>query len=288
MIAEPTVLVLGAGASQPYGFPIGSGLKDTILHGLSNEVERSLYLSSGFSQDDLAEFQDVLKTSPFATIDAILSFRPAIAKIGKFAIVKALSVSQKHDHVFPPRDWYHYLFTRLELENLNAPVPALSVLTFNYDNSFEYFFQHVIRRMFEGDHQTEVRKRYEAIPIVHLHGRLGQYPKDGQDPLENLGQSLSESDIKVISDDDLDESPEFVKAFEIMCQAKRIIYLGFGYAEINCRRLRIHEIPEDIKMYGTCFRMQPNPITSALGREIALCDINWQCDQALKQWKDIV
>jgi hypothetical protein len=47
MISEPTVLILGAGASQPYGFPIGSGLKDRTLQGLSNDAETDLYLSSG-------------------------------------------------------------------------------------------------------------------------------------------------------------------------------------------------------------------------------------------------
>ena len=30
MISKPTVLVLGAGASQPYGFPVGRELAETV------------------------------------------------------------------------------------------------------------------------------------------------------------------------------------------------------------------------------------------------------------------
>ena len=39
MIETPTVLILGAGASKPYGYPIGSELKSRIISSLKGMVE---------------------------------------------------------------------------------------------------------------------------------------------------------------------------------------------------------------------------------------------------------
>lgn len=213
MITEPTVLILGAGASQPYGFPVVSELKDTILKGLKNEVERNLYLSSGFSREQIDEFQDVLLASPYATIDAILSFRTSLAPIGKFAIIKTLTVSQQHERVFPPRDWHHYLFSRLALEDPSAQPPQLAVLTFNYDNSLEYFFDYIITKLFEGERRDAIRKKFQSIPIVHLHGRLGAYAPPNAGLEQRLTTEHLEADIRVVSDTELDSAPEFRQAF---------------------------------------------------------------------------
>jgi hypothetical protein len=288
MIDTETVLILGAGASEPYGFPIGSGLKESILNGLTNDKEQDLYRTYGFSNDNIAEFRKVLTTSPFATIDAILSYRPSLAKIGKFAIVKTLSVCQKPEKVFPPRDWYHELFSRLGLENPDIPPPPLSVLTFNYDNSFEYFFDRIIETQFEGENKKSVRNKFDAINIIHLHGCLGPYPDEGEDPFNNLSRSLGKSAIKVISDTELDESEEFVRAFELLKQANKIIFLGFGYADINLRRLRISEIADNPAIYGTCYQSTPDSIKKAIGKDIKFCEPAYQCKQALFEWKGVI
>jgi hypothetical protein len=34
MITTPTVFILGAGASKPYGFPDGAGLREALLQGV--------------------------------------------------------------------------------------------------------------------------------------------------------------------------------------------------------------------------------------------------------------
>ena len=282
MIPEPTVFILGAGASAPYGFPIGSGLKDKILEGLSNEVERGLYNSAGFSSAQIEQFGNILQISPYDTIDAILSFRPSIAKIGKFAITKVLSVCQKHDKLFPPKDWYHYFFKRLELDNASLPTPPITILTFNYDNSLEYFFETIIRDMYEGHHQQRVLEKYKSIKIIHLHGRIGPYPTHGVDFLTNLSSSLQQSDIRVISDEELDKASEFTEAHSALSNAAYVVFLGFGYAELNLRRLRIRELDSKIKIYGTRYKTDATLIKNTMGREIYFFNEHHTCLPALQ------
>ncbi|MCH7950707.1 MAG: WbqC family protein [Candidatus Dadabacteria bacterium] len=42
MITNPTVFILGAGASKPYGFPTGMGLKNEILKILGKSLAKNL------------------------------------------------------------------------------------------------------------------------------------------------------------------------------------------------------------------------------------------------------
>lgn len=288
MITEPTVLILGAGASKPYGFPLGGELKDTILERLANYMVRMTYLCSGFSNEQVMEFEKILQISPYDTIDAILTFHPSIAKIGKFAIAETLSACQKHDCIFPPKDWYHYLFRRLELENALVSPPPLTILTFNYDNSFEYFFETIISEIYESQYHDIVKKNYEAIRIIHLHGRIGLFPSPEDDPLEHLSRCIRQSDIRVISDEALDKAKEFTDAYGALSSASRIVFLGFGYADSNLRRLRLDDTCSKAKIFGTCQGENPDIIKKTIGREIHLCNNQYSCLDALKEWKEII
>lgn len=50
LLADPTVLVLGAGASATYGFPLDSGLKEGMLNHLNSKTEVRME-KMGFSDD---------------------------------------------------------------------------------------------------------------------------------------------------------------------------------------------------------------------------------------------
>ena len=62
MITMPTVFILGAGASKPYGYPTGSELKNIILRNLEGEPISgySSWSKLGFEASDLQEFRDAL------------------------------------------------------------------------------------------------------------------------------------------------------------------------------------------------------------------------------------
>lgn len=58
MITDPIVMVLGAGASIPYGFPSGTGLADDIIEECSRSDDPSPYRN--YSTRFLNEFAQQL------------------------------------------------------------------------------------------------------------------------------------------------------------------------------------------------------------------------------------
>jgi hypothetical protein len=67
MITVPTVLVLGAGASAPYGFPSGAELRRIIISSLKPKLPRgqlpTLLIASGFSIEEINDFRAELMNS---------------------------------------------------------------------------------------------------------------------------------------------------------------------------------------------------------------------------------
>jgi hypothetical protein len=53
MITVPTVLVLGAGVSIPYGYPSGAGLVKDIFQGISNTDWKEIYNAYGVTDSEM-------------------------------------------------------------------------------------------------------------------------------------------------------------------------------------------------------------------------------------------
>jgi hypothetical protein len=87
-------VVLGAGASHPYWYPLGEQLKEELCmvgvkHG--GKAGRILQLATllqevGFTVDDITKFQKSLSGSPQRSIDRFLELRREFEVIGKAAI----------------------------------------------------------------------------------------------------------------------------------------------------------------------------------------------------------
>lgn len=122
MINENTVLVLGAGASAPYGFPSGRQLLYEIVRfidaGESGHAGLERYghlLDAGFSADELASFRDVLRLSKQPSVDALLEKRPDFVRVGKAAIAAGLIPYEAPEVIRqaeePKSGWYGSLRT---------------------------------------------------------------------------------------------------------------------------------------------------------------------------------
>jgi hypothetical protein len=93
MITTPTVLILGAGASCPYGFPTANGLKDDIREAFSHPTTKGSQLlsgKSGYSPDEFFEFRDAFLKSGRSSVDSFLEHRPKFLDVGKLAIAYCL------------------------------------------------------------------------------------------------------------------------------------------------------------------------------------------------------
>jgi len=109
-----TVLVLGAGASAPYGFPSGQKLCDIIkvdLNRTQDELDRM-----GVHKRSYDMFRQQLQRAGRSSVDAFLESRPDLIGQGRLAIALALLPCEKEDRLF--NGWSQ---GRLELKGRTKP-----------------------------------------------------------------------------------------------------------------------------------------------------------------------
>ena len=94
MINKPTVFILGAGASEPYGFPVSRGLVEEAVGMLRQPEEprlRMLQDVCGCSTEGMARFADSLEHAATPSIDAFLEGRKDYLELGR-AVIAALLI----------------------------------------------------------------------------------------------------------------------------------------------------------------------------------------------------
>ena len=92
MIEKKTVLVLGAGASVPYGFPTGRGLLFEAVERLRSTDSnlRGALRDMGIDRQESVRFAGLLSQSMQPSIDAFVENNWKYVRIGKTAIALSL------------------------------------------------------------------------------------------------------------------------------------------------------------------------------------------------------
>lgn len=300
MITKKTVLVLGAGASMAYGLPSGDELRALVCEGLKpgGQVRSTLALAplggTFFPENAIDSFQHALTNSHPYSIDAFLAKRKHLVSIGKRAIAAALLPCERNDGLFgdwdnrtlrPPSEpiamntlsfraghprpgcghWYKRLVKNMEPE-AQFEKNNLSVITFNYDRSFEHYMYTALRNVFDSQEMPDeaVAQKVSAIRIVHVYGQLGAVPWDtsseehvpyGAHPGNEgwLAHVNAAAKSIQIMPEARQDSPAFGAAHKLLEEAERIYFLGFGFDQMNVKRLFPEDLPEatSTKMYGT-------------------------------------
>jgi hypothetical protein len=272
MFTEKTVLILGAGASAPYGFPSGEGLVADVVNGLRNpsglfDCVRQCYLRE-LSQD----FADRLVGA--TSVDAFLEKKEneEFLDLGKFCIAAALLPKENERQMFEEygRNWYRQLFDRLvedcPFEGLGEN--KLSIITFNYDRSLEHYLITALYKRHRGRSMVECRDALSAIKIMHVYGKLGRLPWEEEDktvdapylrkpvpfgeqaPRETQLDTLyaqkpllvvAAGNIQIISEG-IDETDRLREAVRLLMESSRVFILGFGFHPANLRRLRLESL----------------------------------------------
>ncbi len=250
MITKPTVLILGAGASQPYNFPLGEGLFWEVINNALGRAGAETLVKMGFSKEEIDKFKKDLFGSGTVSVDVFLEHRKELIDIGKAAIALILVRREKVHTLYDSGEgkWYKYFYYKLSASFEEFGNNEVSVITYNYDRSLEHFLFNSLKKMYNKP-DGACAEQLKKIPIIHLHGRLGYLPwqdLSGRDyfPHNNEPDILKESakDIKIISEDiDVDTEPDFVKARKLLKKAERVYILGFGYNRTNIERLKIDE-----------------------------------------------
>jgi hypothetical protein len=245
MITLPTVLVLGAGASSPYGYPSGGELKQKVINLLGNSnLVQSTLIALGNHASDLDMFRQALSRSGRGSVDAFLEYRPELIELGKQCIAVALLQCEDEDALFrTDQNWYDRLFQAMSAEFSVFAENKVSVVTFNYDRSLEQYLYHTLTNAY-GESSLSVRDTIRDVKIVHVHGQLGPLPwQDSAGrpyaPTQTPDHVLSAAKgIRIISEAaELQEG--FGPARELLYKAERVIFLGFGFNRVNFDRLAV-------------------------------------------------
>lgn len=268
MIKIPTVFVVGAGASVDYEFPPGPRLVRDIVQGLSDEnAELRRWLEEvGFAAGDLSAFGRRLERSGLRSIDAFLESNPTHAEIGKASICASILLAEsaclRIDRLFgkPPEDhWLGYVWNRMHPGSSVAELPNSKVafVSFNYDRVIEHYLDTVLENTFGIEASAASQLRAASVPIVHLHGHVGDVPFGGATAARSLLRQIA-ADIKVIHDNVEDADAEFKRAHSLLSDAQQVCFIGFGYDAVNVRRLKIRDLvlQRQVRVHGTSYGLQ--------------------------------
>lgn len=288
MITRKTVLVLGAGASKPYGFPTGAELKDFICYGsyrfagrdFLRDFDAETLCHLGIAPNEVDKLTRSLNSSGRASVDAFLESRPDLLQIGKIMIARALLPIEQPKLLFQdwPRrranpnsadrlmgNWYELLFGALtegtsSFEELD--LRHLKIITFNYDRSLEHFlFTAIANAYYKHEQEGKLAAKLGEMTVLHVHGSLGMLPWQATDKEENSVPyqrtnpsvrhlQLAANGIKVLHEDDA-KSPESEQARAILADGECLYFLGFGYHRRNMERLGINVLGPKGNVGGT-------------------------------------
>ncbi len=116
-MSSPTVcLILGAGASKPYGYPLGWQLKERIIqYCLSKPPDCAPPEKRAETWDKLEQFGRRFDQDQSATIDAFLSTLRREDELGRHGRMAIVAVLRTYEHCYEERkEWYEKNFEFLE------------------------------------------------------------------------------------------------------------------------------------------------------------------------------
>lgn len=267
-----TTIILGAGASCIYDFPTGEQLMTEIKDLLATDIQKNL---------DIVE---KLKETTHDSIDSFLNSYPNYNKTVKSAIARILYRRENPNIFFQLKNkdnLYRILFKQIPPDSYHR----YKIISFNYDRSFKWYF---IKALMVDYKLTlgEAHKKLENLEIEHIHGRLSDLPGEDKNPLFKLGSipygyiysgKLGEDRSDPIAQNNFynyverygmdnfrtvyEGDTKNERARHFIESSQRIIFLGFGYHDLNMKILGCDfskPFPDKV-IVGTAFEIQPIP-----------------------------
>jgi hypothetical protein len=275
MIHRPTVLILGAGASAPYGFPTGRELVEQILRLCESPSSPfgQMMRAVGVEHMLVARFAKALSATQFDSIDAFLEHQPDFRDVGKLAIAFALLPCENEQKLLRPdvprQHWYRVLFNEL-VTGAGLDASKLTVITLNYDRSLEHYLFITLQREFQLDEREAARRLYRGN-FIHFHGELGFLPINPLAATQpksviDYGASLTPEvlrraakHVRIVCD--FDPSDLFMENVrEKLRNAEMVGFIGFAYHDPVMDRLGIYDLTFSVdagprRCFGSTFRL---------------------------------
>lgn len=267
MFHRKTLFVLGAGASNPYGLPVGATLRQLIIEfakggsislaGAEWVQRLEVELKHLYPQGKLIrEFASAFNSAPGLSIDAFLERRTKFADVGK-AILGGILLAHEESHLLHQPDqrpgrldndhWYEWLARHLGFVNGQSSEQNVDFITFNYDRSLERYLFLAARSLW--DDEERAAKYVSDLQIDHVYGSLGTLPElmkhDSHAAAGPEYGSAATADqlrtfqtsIELMARDVEENKERQAKLQQKVRGARVIVFLGFGFDLLNMKRL---------------------------------------------------
>jgi hypothetical protein len=177
--------------------------------------------------------------------------------------------------------WYMPFFKSITKNctkyDLEERFKQITLIIFNYDRCVEYFLFKNLKMYFNlSDDQTKIALSH--MTIVHPYGQTGHIEWQGKGIVNGFGEIPTPEklydisrEIKTFTEGISPESSEIVTIKSKTFHAKRIVFLGFAYEDLNMKILS-PEHPEGLKIedmkkiYGTAFETSEDNIDAIKSR----------------------
>ena len=251
-------LILGAGASKPYGYPLGFELKQRIIqYCISEPRECALPEKLDQTWKTLEGVAQRLDDSSAPTIDRFLEEFRGIPEghdyeLGQHARMAVAAVLFRHE--YGEREithgWYNVLARHLN--NRGLDVEPLKIVTFNYDRSLEHYVSKKLARTGEQPNAWRDADRFRRhVDLHHIYGSLPPLPgfriSESEQTESDYGEAKRNSsawkagrEIFRFVHDDTD--PEAVANCRSAVRGSDVVVvLGFGFDHLNVARVGLQE-----------------------------------------------
>ncbi|MCE5213820.1 MAG: hypothetical protein LLF83_03770 [Methanobacterium sp.] len=275
MIETPTTLILGAGASEPYGYPVGNGLRTDIISSLREMVKNNngWVNELNYSKDFVSDFAHRLAISDAPSIDTFLEKnknRLYYSEFGKISIVDIISRAEnnlpnfqqenKNKNEFEIDHWYKYMVKKLSKLEVDNFFENLRIISYNYDRSLEnYLFNPLLGYL----DTNEAVKIMNKLKIIHMYGRLDPLQWEGTDWNNRYyGEAINSNDLFKLSKTinlihETKESHAIKIANDYIDESGKVYFLG----------LDLHNNLSNIEMLDTDLLEKKEILVTAYGLE---------------------
>lgn len=290
MFKRRTLFVVGAGASQEVGFPLGTQLAKSIGQQLLRRVDpetRQATLNDPIFYDQLRRtYQKELNEYYAAagrisqgislanSIDDFLNIHSAderVKTVGKAAIVRSVLEAEKNSALFVDQSniynkldfakvedtWFVKLMRVLgpdvPVEHVESLFNDVTFIVFNYDRCLEHFLTHALQALY-GIAAEAAKTIVASVPIVHPYGTVGEldWVPFGGDSYNDPNYFQLASRIKTYTEQ-IEEGGIVDTMHEMMQNAECIVFLGFAYGEQNMDLLKPTKTIERKPVFGTAY-----------------------------------
>lgn len=203
--------------------------------------------------------------------------RKEVELCGKLAIVQSILEAEKSSAIYfdPQRNsskinfknldntWYLSFFQMLtencEFNQLKTRFASITLIIFNYDRCIEHFLIHAIMQYYRVE-LDQAKAMVDKINIFHPYGKVGRILSPNYNENIDFGAKvrfdgllkLAEG-IRTFTESTNKDDAYLSKMHTKMETSKRLIFLGFGFHELNMQLLRLESSWVDREIFPNCF-----------------------------------